>query len=105
MNMKINISGNFDLGDSFKEYVNDKCDKEINKFFDNLSYVDIAIKKDSNIIYSNITSNGVLSKGYKISANAKNEDIYSSFDEAFKKFITQLGKEKDKLISNKKQGK
>ena len=51
------------------------------------------------------TSNNVLSKGHKISANAKNEDIYSSFDEAFKKFITQLGKEKDKLISNKKQGK
>ena len=48
--MKINISGNIELGESFPVYVQEKFDKEVSKFFLNLSVVDVHVKKQNDII-------------------------------------------------------
>ena len=56
------------------------------------------------MIFTSIVVNDVLKKGVKINAEAEGEDAYRSFDEAFKKLVVQLRKEKDKLVSEKKKG-
>lgn len=97
--MKINISGNIELGESFPVYVQEKFDKEVSKFFLNLSVVDVHVKKQNDIIYVNITLDS-----NKTKAEANGKDIRKTFDEACKKLIDQVKKEKDKAITKKKKG-
>ncbi len=104
--MKINISGSIELGQSFPTYVQDKFDKDFTKLFENVAFAEVRVKKQSpNAIFTSISVNDVFKKGVKIDAEAEGEDAYRSFDEAFKKLLVQVKKEKDKAISNKKKGK
>ena len=102
--MKINVSGSIEVGQSFPAYVEEKFDKEVVKFFDNIPSADVRLKKQGPMIFTSIVVNDVLKKGVKINAEAEGEDAYRSFDEAFKKLVIQLRKEKDKLVSEKKKG-
>jgi len=102
--MKINVSGNINLGQSFVTYVNDEFKKEESKYINSISVVDVSIKKQNEIISTNITINDAFKKGVKITAEAEERDIYKSFDEAFKKMMIQFLKEKDKNVTNKKKG-
>lgn len=102
--MKINISGSINLGQSFPAYVEEKFEKEVTKLFENIPGIEVKLSKEGPMISTAIVSNDVTSKGSKITANAEGKDAYESFNEAFKKFITQLRKEKGKLESQKKQG-
>ncbi len=104
--MKINISGSIELGQSFPTYVQDKFDKEFTKLFENISFAEVRVKKQSpNTIFTSISVNDVFKKGVKIDAEAEGDNVYRSFDEAFKKLLVQIKKEKDKAITNKKKGK
>ena len=93
--MQVNVSGSFDLGQSFIEYAIDKCEKEIGKFSITFDIVDVRVKKNGQSFETHIT-------GAKIISKFESSDVYSSFDESLKKFLTQLRKEKDKVVKNKK---
>ncbi|MDD2839883.1 MAG: ribosome-associated translation inhibitor RaiA [Rickettsiales bacterium] len=97
--MKINISGSIELGQNFPEYVDGKFEKEVSKYFTNQPVADVHLNKQNNIVHANITVNGS-----KINADGEDTDVYKAFDEALKKLIEQLRKEKDKLIAKKKKG-
>lgn len=104
--MKINISGSIELGQSFPTYVQNKFDAEFTKFFEDVPFADVRVKKiNPNKIFTSITINDIFKKGVKIDAEADGDDAYKSFDEAFKKLIVQAKKEKDKAISSRKKGK
>ena len=103
--MKVNISGSIELGQSFPTYVQDKFDKEFSKMFENVAFAEVRVKKQApNSIFTSISVNDVFKKGTKIDAEAQADDVYRSFDEALKKLLVQLKKEKDKAVSNKKKG-
>lgn len=102
--MKVNVSGSIEVGQSFPSYVEEKFNKEVVKFFDNIPGADVRLKKEGSMIFTSIVINDVLKSGVKITAEAEEEDAYISFDEAFKKLITQLRKEKNKMLKKKKKG-
>ena len=97
--MKINISGSIELGESFPAYIEEKFEKETEKYFVELPVVEVHVNKQKDIIQTNITLNNS-----KIVADAEDSDVYKSFDLAFEKLFTQIKKEKDKFLSKKKKG-
>lgn len=103
--MKINVSGSIETGQSFPVYVEEKFDKELGKLFEDAPMADVRLKKQGPMIFTSIVVSGIFKKGFKLNAEAEGADAHSSFDEAFKKLMTQVRKEKDKLVKEKKKGK
>ena len=68
--------------------------------FDEMEYVEIFIKKNSsaNPVYRLTLKIGV--KGYDIVISAKNENLYSLFNDAYKTVIRQLRKRKSSFRKN-----
>ncbi|HSQ97856.1 MAG TPA: ribosome-associated translation inhibitor RaiA [Rickettsiales bacterium] len=97
--MKVNVSGSVDVGEAFPNQIKDQLEEKISKYFANEPVIDIHFNKQNEIIHTNINVNG-----YKINADGESIDIRTSFEGALDKLIIQLRKEKDKLITKKKQG-
>lgn len=102
--MKINVSGGMDVGQSFPSYVEEKFGGEVSKCFDNVPNAEVRVKKQGPMVFTSIVVNDVFKKGNKINADAEGADAYKSFDEAFKKLVTQLRKGKGKSMTEKKKG-
>lgn len=102
--MKINISGGIDTGNSFPEYVEEGFNKEILKYFDNIPFAEVHLKKQGQNVFTSIVVNDVFKKGVKITAEAEDSDARRSFDGALIKLVSQLKKEKSKALARKKQG-
>lgn len=103
--MKIVVSGSMETGQNFLTYVEEEFNKEITKYFENISLAEVHLKKQNNLIYCSIVINNIFVKGNKLSADAENVDARKSFDESLKKLLTQLKTEKNKALSKKKLGK
>lgn len=98
--MKINVSGSIDVGEAFPMQVKDQLEEKVSKYFTNEPVIDVHFNKQNNVIHTNISVNGS-----KISADGESSDIRSSFEGAVEKLIIQLRKEKDKIVTKKKQEK
>ena len=101
--MKIKVSGSIEIGQNLPKYIEEKFEKEAVKFFEDIPYAEVHLKKPAQFIHTTILVKDVLKKGSKINAEADGEDAYKSFDEAFKKLLTQLRKEKDKVVTEKRR--
>lgn len=101
--MKINVSGSIELGQNFQTYVENEFKKEADKYLDHAAIIDVHGKKQGDLFFVSIIMDDLFKKGVNINAEAKERDIYKSFDEAFKKLTTQFLKEKDKMITERKK--
>ena len=99
--MKIIVSGGIELGQSLIEYVNEKLNKNN---FETIAVAEVTFKKQGPMIYSSIVVNDSVKKGIRINGDSEGESARFAFDEALKKVLIQLNKEKDKLLSEKKKG-
>ena len=99
--MKIIVSGGMELGQSLVEYVEDKLSKYN---FDTIAVAEVSFKKQGPMVYSSIAVNDSIKKGLRINGDAEGENAHVAFDEALKKIITQLNREKGKLLTEKKKG-
>lgn len=101
--MRIEITGHqVEIGQSFHEYVQDKLESTIKKFFKDAISVHVVIGRDSELFSSEIVINeGVNHRS--IVANASEPDVHSAFDESFRKMKMQLGKHKEQMLEQRRR--
>ena len=99
--MKISITGqSIKIGQSLQEYVKERIEQNINKYFDHLVKIEAVFTKDANYFSCHI----VIHTGIHLvlRGNSSSFDIYASFDNALIKIESQLRRYKDKLHNHKK---
>lgn len=101
--MIVNINSNFSLGINLPDYVKDKINNEILKFFDTTINANVFFSKSGNFFQTNIVVNDGSKRGILIKSRAESDDIYNSFDLALTKVVKQLRKHKNKMISYRKK--
>ena len=101
--MKVNINSNFSLGMHLPEYVEEKVNKEVLKYFDTTIETNIFFNKSGNDFKTNIVVNDGSKRGIIIKSTAESDDIYSSFDIALARITKQLRKHKGKLKNYRKK--
>lgn len=102
--MKIIVSGSIETGQNFSTYVEEEFEKNVLKYFEDITTAEVHLKKQGDDIYCSVVVNNIYSKGNKISADAENHDARKSFDESLKKLVSQLKTEKNKVLAKKKKG-
>lgn len=102
--MKININSNFSLGIHLPDYVKDKLNKEISKYFDSSTIdANVFFAKSGNYFKASIVVNDGSKRGIIIKSTGESDDIYNSFDISLTRIIKQLRKYKDKMKNYRKK--
>ena len=101
--MKVNINSNFNLGGSFTEYVEKKCENNILKFFESVVNVNVFVSKEGRMFVVKLTVNDGIKRGVLVKASDESDNIYYSFDSALIKIMKQLRKNKSKIIDYKRK--
>lgn len=101
--MRIEITGHqVEVGQSFHDYMQEKLQDTIKKFFKDVISVHVVIGRDRELFSSEIFINEGVNHRTTL-ADAKAADVYSAFDESFKKMKMQLGKHKDKMLEQRRK--
>lgn len=96
--MHINISGqNLSIGMSVQEYVQDKLNETVKKYFDHATSANVNFTKQNFEYYCDINLNDGTGRHTVIKSRASSDDIYAAFDSALSKVSKQLRKYKSKL--------
>jgi ribosomal subunit interface protein len=95
--MKINISGDMELGESLPVYVKEKLEKEISKYFADAPSVEVNLNKQNTFIHANINVNS------KVNADCEDADVHKAFDGALSRLVILLRKEKDKIVTERRK--
>lgn len=101
--MIVNINSNFSLGIHLPDYVKEKVNKEILKYFDTTINANVFFSKDGNFFKTNIVVNDGSKRGIIIKSTAESDDIYNSFDLALTRITKQLRKHKGKMRNYRKK--
>ena len=101
--MKVNINSNFNLGGSFTEYVEKKCENNILKFFESVVNVNVFVSKEGRMFVVKLIVNDGIKRGVLVKAVDESDNIYYSFDSALIKIMKQLRKNKSKIIDYKRK--
>ena len=103
--MKITISGKqIKVGSSLQEYVKESVDTSIRKYFDQAISAQITFSKESHNFTCDIVVNEGVSNQLYYKSQAKEENIYASFDRALERMEKQLRRYKRRLKNHHKQG-
>ena len=101
--MIVNINSNFSLGMHLPDYVKEKVNKEILKYFDTTINTNVFFSKNGNFFKTNIVVNEGSKRGIIIKSTAESDDIYNSFDLSLAKITKQLRKHKGKMRNYRKK--
>ena len=101
--MIVNINSNFSLGMHLPEYVKEKVNKEVLKYFDTTINTNVFFSKDGSFFKTNIVVNDGSKRGIIIKSTAESDDIYNSFDLALTRITKQLRKHKGKMRNYRKK--
>jgi ribosomal subunit interface protein len=104
--MQISVTGKqIDIGNSLQDYVRDKIEKVVNKYFDRAVNSVIVFSKEShkheNHFRADISVNEGAGVNY-IKSSASSDDIYAAFDESLAKIQVRLSKYKSKIKNHHK---
>ncbi len=103
--MKITISGKqIKVGSSLQEYVRENIETSIRKYFDQAISAQVTFSKESHNFTCDIVVNEGVSNQLYYKSQAKEENIYSSFDRALERMEKQLRRYKRRLKNHHKQG-
>ena len=101
--MKVDIKGNFSLGESLTNYIEEKIDKEILKYFDSAVNSFVSLSKNNSKFKVNIAVNDGSKRGITTKSTAESDDAYNAFDLALTKMTKQLRKNKGKMRNYRKK--
>lgn len=101
--MKIDIKGDFSLGESLTSYIEEKINKEILKYFDSAINSSISLTKNNNKFKVSISVNDGSKRGITTKSLAESDDPYNAFDLALTKMTKQLRKNKGKMRNYRKK--
>lgn len=102
--MKITISGKqIKIGSALQEYVKESVDTSIKKYFENAISAHITFSKESHNFTCDIVVNEGVSNQLYYKSQAKEENIYSSFDRALERMEKQLRRYKRRIKNHHKQ--
>lgn len=101
--MKIDIKGDFSLGESLTSHIEEKINKEILKYFDSAINSSISLTKNNNKFKVSISVNDGSKRGITTKSLAESDDPYNAFDLALTKMTKQLRKNKGKMRSYRKK--
>jgi ribosomal subunit interface protein len=102
--MKITISGKqIKIGAALQEYVKESVDTSIKKYFENAISAHITFSKESHNFTCDIVVNEGVSNQLYYKSQAKEENIYSSFDRALERMEKQLRRYKRRIKNHHKQ--
>jgi len=99
--MKVTIFGNMNSSNAFEEYVTEKLNNDVEKYFDSALEANVYFKKESHKAMKSFHVTIVINEGSKtgitIKADADSDDPHYSFDMALNKIARQLRKYKKKI--------
>lgn len=101
--MKIDIKGDFSLGESLTSHIEEKINKEILKYFDSAINSSISLTKNNNKFKVSISVNDGSKRGITTKSLAESDDPYNAFDLALTKMTKQLRKNKSKMRNYRKK--
>lgn len=101
--MIVNINSNFSLGIHLPDYVKEKVNKEVLKYFDTTINTNVFFSKNGSFFKTNIVVNDGSKRGIIIKSTAESDDIYNSFDLALTRITKQLRKHKGKMKNYRKK--
>ena len=101
--MKIDIKGDFSLGESLTSHIEEKINKEILKYFDSAINSSISLTKNNNKFKVSISVNDGSKRGITTKSLAESDDPYNAFDLALTKMTKQLRKNKGKMRNYRKK--
>ena len=91
--MKIQISGqHLDLGDSLRAYVEEKLAGAVSKYMDNAIEAQVLFRREASVYHCQCSVH--VGSGIDAQAEAKDADVYGSFDAAVEKLAKQLRRDK-----------
>lgn len=100
--MKISVSGqHMSVGQSLTEYINDRLNDVVTKYFDNVISAGVHFIKEGYRFTCDIIVNTSLKNHNVIKSNAICDDVYSSFDQSLSRMEKQLRKYKNRLASSR----
>jgi ribosomal subunit interface protein len=103
--MKITISGKqIKVGAALQEYVKENIDISIKKYFEQAISAQVTFSKESHNFTCDIVVNEGVSNQLYYKSQAKEENIYASFDRALERMEKQLRRYKRRLKNHHKQG-
>ncbi len=101
--MKITISGKqIKVGTSLQEYVKENIETSIKKYFEQAISAHVTFSKESHNFTCDIVVNEGVSNQLYYKSQAKEENIYASFDRALEKMEKQLRRYKRRLRNHHK---
>lgn len=103
--MKITISGKqIKVGTSLQEYVKENIEISIKKYFEQAISAQVTFSKEAHNFTCDIVVNEGVSNQLYYKSQAKEENIYASFDRALEKMEKQLRRYKRRLRNHHKTG-
>jgi ribosomal subunit interface protein len=101
--MKIAITGkHLKIGQELKQHITDKLNNEIKKYFENAISADVTFSREPHLFVADINVNEGTGTGIFVKSQAKEDDIFVSFDRALDKVAKQLRRYKRKIKSHDK---
>lgn len=102
--MQISVSGKkLDVGSALKQYVEENLDKVVGKYFDRAIFGEVVFSKERNLFCTDILVNEGTGTGIVIKGQAKENDIYASFDAALERIEKQLRRYKRRIKNHHKK--
>lgn len=101
--MQITVSGKqVDVGDSFRNYVDNRLQNGVNKYLDRVTQCDVVISREAHNFRADIVLNTGTHSGYVVKGRSEASDIHSAFDDAATKIEKQLRRYKRRLTDHHK---
>ena len=101
--MILNISGQqAKIGQTLQEYVKNKLEAKVKKFFKEAISVHVTFKKEGAFFSTEIIVNDGIKHQAILRSDGKGNDAYSAFEDAIKKTDMQLRKHKELIKSHHK---
>ncbi|MBN8827157.1 MAG: ribosome-associated translation inhibitor RaiA [Sphingobacteriia bacterium] len=103
--MKLNIGGHqITLGESLREYVKERLEKSVHKFFDQAISANVVFERNAKYLFRcTIRVNEGTGNHMLIQADCESDEIYSSFDFCLAKIEKQLRRYKQKIKNHHKK--
>lgn len=102
--MQINVSGKqIDIGSALQEYVSEKIEQGVTKYFDRAVKAEVVFSKESHLNRADILVNEGTGTQLAIRGHGEADEIYVAFDIACERIEKQLRRYKRRLKSHNKE--
>ena len=103
--MKITVAGKqLKVGAALKQYIDENLESSIKKYFENAISADVTFSKETHMFVTDIVVNEGTGNQIFYKSQAKEDNIFASFDKALDRMEKQLRRYKRRIKDHHKQG-